>query len=80
MLPCRNAQALGNALLVCMLVPWFLCFLFYTGEIKWIYTSDCVPMCRRVALFVGLNCRLLHEQAASHQLHAPPADPAVTRM
>lgn len=27
----KNAEALGNALLVCMIVPWFLCFLFYTG-------------------------------------------------
>jgi hypothetical protein len=25
-----KALALGNALLVCMVVPWFLCFLFYT--------------------------------------------------
>jgi hypothetical protein len=27
-----KAHALGNALLVCMIVPWFLCFVFYTGE------------------------------------------------
>ena len=26
-----NARALGNALVVCMIVPWALCFLFYTG-------------------------------------------------
>ena len=26
-----NAAALGNALVVCMIVPWALCFLFYTG-------------------------------------------------
>ena len=27
-----KAKALGNALLVFLLVPWTLCFLFYTGE------------------------------------------------
>ena len=27
-----KAHALGNALLVCMIVPWFLCFIFYTGQ------------------------------------------------
>ena len=26
-----NARALGNALVVCMIVPWTLCFVFYTG-------------------------------------------------
>ena len=26
-----KARALGNALVVCMIVPWFLCFVFYTG-------------------------------------------------
>jgi hypothetical protein len=30
---CRNAEALGNALLVCMIFPWFLCFVFYTGAL-----------------------------------------------
>lgn len=28
----RKAQALGNALLVFMVVPWTLCGIFYTGE------------------------------------------------
>ena len=27
-----KAKALGNALLVFLLVPWTLCLLFYTGE------------------------------------------------
>ena len=31
---CRNAEALGNALLVCMIFPWFLCFVFYTGALQ----------------------------------------------
>ncbi len=26
----KNADALSSALLLCMLVPWFLCFIFYT--------------------------------------------------
>lgn len=26
-----NARALGNSLLVCLLVPWSLCLLSYTG-------------------------------------------------
>ncbi|KAK9868059.1 hypothetical protein WJX84_009573 [Apatococcus fuscideae] len=26
-----KAKALGNALLICMAVPWFLCFVFYSG-------------------------------------------------
>lgn len=35
----RNARALGNALLVCMIVPWFLCFVFYTG-LHFTYPKD----------------------------------------
>ena len=26
-----KAKALGNALLICMALPWFLCFVFYSG-------------------------------------------------
>lgn len=26
----KNADALSSALLLCMIVPWFLCFVFYT--------------------------------------------------
>jgi hypothetical protein len=35
----RNAEALGNAMLVCMLVPWVLCFLIYT-LLHWTYPKD----------------------------------------
>ena len=27
-----NARALGNSLLVCLIVPWALCLFSYTGE------------------------------------------------
>ena len=27
-----NAKALANALLVCLVVPWTLCVIFYTGK------------------------------------------------
>ena len=27
----RNAEALASSLLACLIVPWFLCLLFYTG-------------------------------------------------
>ena len=35
-----NARALGNSLLVCLLVPWSLCLLSYTGTSA---TPPCVP-------------------------------------
>lgn len=34
-----NAGALGNAMLVCMLVPWALCLLIYTF-LHWTYPRD----------------------------------------
>ena len=27
-----NAKALGNALLVCLVVPWTICLIVYTGQ------------------------------------------------
>ncbi|CAG9466628.1 unnamed protein product [Pedinophyceae sp. YPF-701] len=35
----RNAGALGNALLVCCVVPWALAFVFY-GLLHWTYAKD----------------------------------------
>lgn len=35
----RNAQSLGNALVVCMTIPWFLCCCFYTG-LYYTYPKD----------------------------------------
>ena len=29
-----KAKALGNALLICMALPWFLCFVFYSGAAR----------------------------------------------
>lgn len=34
-----NAHALSNALLTCLLVPWVLCLLFFTG-LHWTYPVD----------------------------------------
>ncbi|GMH36612.1 hypothetical protein BSKO_04485 [Bryopsis sp. KO-2023] len=34
-----NAESLGNSLLLCLVVPWFLCFLFY-GGLHWSYPRD----------------------------------------
>lgn len=28
-----NAKALGNALLVCLVVPWAICLVVYTGQV-----------------------------------------------
>jgi len=35
----HNAEALGNALLVCMIVPWTLCCIFYSG-LHFTYPKD----------------------------------------
>ena len=35
----RKALALGNALLVCMAVPWALCVVIYSG-LHWTYPRD----------------------------------------
>ena len=35
----KKALALGNALLVCMAVPWALCVIIYTG-LHWTYPRD----------------------------------------
>ena len=35
-----NAKALANALLVCLVIPWTLCVIFYSGEL-----SDVLYMC-----------------------------------
>lgn len=34
-----KADALGNAMLVCMLVPWILCLIIYSG-LHWTYPKD----------------------------------------
>lgn len=34
-----NGEALGNALLVCMVVPWSVCLLLYSG-LHWTYKRD----------------------------------------
>lgn len=34
-----NAEALGDSLLLCLLVPWTFCFVFYTG-LYWTYPRD----------------------------------------
>ena len=34
-----NAAALANSLAVCMLVPWSVCLLFFTG-LYWVYPHD----------------------------------------
>jgi len=33
------ANALGSAMLVCMIVPWALCLLIYSG-LHWTYAAD----------------------------------------
>ncbi|KAK9866373.1 hypothetical protein WJX84_011358 [Apatococcus fuscideae] len=35
----RNAEALASSLLACLIVPWFLCLLFYTG-LFWHFPRD----------------------------------------
>lgn len=35
----RNAAALGNSLLACMVLPWSLCLLFYS-LLHWFYPRD----------------------------------------
>ncbi len=35
----KKALALGNALLVCMAVPWALCVIMYSG-LHWTYPRD----------------------------------------
>lgn len=58
-----NAYALSNALLTCLLVPWTLCLLFFTGMSWWCvhaytgattYTPPCVCHTHRFAL--DLSC------------------------
>lgn len=43
-----NAAALGQALLLCMEVPWAICLVFYTG-LHWTYKKDRANMVRHEA-------------------------------
>lgn len=48
-----KAAALGNALLMCVFVPWAICLLIYTGE----YAEQCAtkgPMCCTCTLVTEL--------------------------
>jgi hypothetical protein len=64
-----KAKALGNALLVFLLVPWTLCLIFYTGESPQFishWSSGCASVSACECLSINLHKHDLVQVCITH--------------
>lgn len=70
----HNAEALGNALAVCMIVPWTLCCIFYSGAPAAAVARQIILRCRNCDCAVhAVRCWIEARAAGSQHGTNPPS-------